>query len=162
MKPEERAERHQENYAHITKHTAQAWAERFITELNDSQIEAHLRNRQTPPILSLDVLIPAYHSSGQRLFVLGYNATLTTMAEAPRPQRRHFDSMRQLARVNPTTMKCIRDLCEDPMNTVMIFSGSECRRMEESFRGLPVWLIAENGVFMKPPVSVVVRCHSRL
>jgi len=155
MRHDERVERHQENYQHIMKHTAQAWAETFINELTDSQIEASLRDRQTPPVLSLDALIRAYHSSNQRLFVLGYNATLTTSADPSRPQKRQFDSMRQLARLNPTTMKRIRDLCEDRSNTIMIFSGSECRRMEELFRGLPVWLIAENGVFMKPPAALV-------
>lgn len=156
MKHQERVERHRENLHHIKTHTARMWADTFISELNDCQIEAHIRNGQSPPLLHLDLLSTAYHTSEQRLFVLGYNATLTTSVDAPRPPRLLYDKMRQLARLHPTTIRCIRDLCEDEMNTVMIFSGSERRRMDEQFRGLPVWLIAENGVYMKPPVSVVV------
>lgn len=49
MNDEERRERHQQNYLHITKHTAQAWAENFVTELNDTHIEADLRHSQEPP-----------------------------------------------------------------------------------------------------------------
>eukprot|EP00210_Caulerpa_lentillifera_P001463 g1404.t1 len=154
MRLEERIERHQENYHHITKHTAQTWAETFITELNDCQIEARLRNRQTPPVLTLDILVPGIQESQLRLFVLGYNATLTTHLEAPRQFRRHYDQMKSLARVNPKTMQSVRDLCSNPENTVVIFSGSECSKMEELFSDMPVWLIAENGVYLKPPITV--------
>lgn len=49
MSDEERFERHQQNYLHVTKHTAQTWAENFVTELNDTHIEADLRNSQEPP-----------------------------------------------------------------------------------------------------------------
>lgn len=53
MSEEERKERHQVNYTHVTKHTAQDWADTFITELNDTHIEADLRDRQAPPQVSL-------------------------------------------------------------------------------------------------------------
>lgn len=101
------------------------------------------------------MVINSYMSSNRRLFVLGYNATLTTtMTEAPRQNRRQFELMKALARVNPVVIKSIRELCNDPSNTVIIFSGSECAKMDEHFGGLPVWLIAENGVFLKPPSHI--------
>jgi trehalose-6-phosphatase len=35
---------------------------------------------------------------------------------------------------------------------VLIFSGSEMAKLEETFGGLPLWLAAENGVYVRPPV----------
>ncbi len=40
---------------------------------------------------------------------------------------------------------------QDPSNLVAIFSGSETSKLEEIFGDLPVWLAAENGVFVRPP-----------
>ena len=46
---QERRERHRQNYLHITVHTSQTWADTFITELNDTHVEAELRIRHIPP-----------------------------------------------------------------------------------------------------------------
>ncbi len=46
---------------------------------------------------------------------------------------------------------------QDPCNVVAIFSGSETHKLEEIFGGLPVWLAAENGVFVRPPPSHLPR-----
>lgn len=51
MSEEERRERHRQNYMHVATHTAQTWADTFISELNDTHIEADLRLRHTPPEL---------------------------------------------------------------------------------------------------------------
>ena len=34
---------------HITIHTSQTWADTFISELNDTHVEAELRIRHIPP-----------------------------------------------------------------------------------------------------------------
>ena len=34
---------------HITIHTSQTWADTFISELNDTHVEAELRVRHIPP-----------------------------------------------------------------------------------------------------------------
>jgi hypothetical protein len=48
---------------------------------------------------------------------------------------------------------CLQELCADPANEVLIFSGSEMAKLEETFGELPVWLAAENGVYVRPPVN---------
>lgn len=45
----------------------------------------------------------------------------------------------------------VQELCGDPCNEVLIFSGSEMAKLEETFGQLPVWLAAENGVYVRPP-----------
>lgn len=47
----------------------------------------------------------------------------------------------------------LAELCEDPTNVVVVFSGSECSKLEDTFGHLPVWLVAENGVYVKPPTT---------
>ena len=71
-------------------------------------------------------------------------------------------------RVNPTVYTCMQKLCEDPSTTVIIFSGADKGKLEETFGELDIWLAAENGMFMRPPpsssgsskVSVVLSCMS--
>jgi hypothetical protein len=46
-----------------------------------------------------------------------------------------------------------QELCADPANEVLIFSGSEMAKLEETFGGLRLWLAAENGVYVKPPAK---------
>ena len=48
---QERRERHRQNYMHITIHTSQTWADTFISELNDTHVEAELRTRNIPPLV---------------------------------------------------------------------------------------------------------------
>lgn len=43
-------------------------------------------------------------------------------------------------------------MCADPSNEVLIFSGSEMAKLEETFGALPLWLAAENGVYVRPPI----------
>jgi len=64
----------------------QMWADTFISELNDTHIEADLRMKHTPPELEVAEVVKAYRDSKRRLIVLGY-ATLTTAVEAPRQRQ---------------------------------------------------------------------------
>lgn len=34
---------------HVTIHTSQTWADTFISELNDTHVEAELRTKHIPP-----------------------------------------------------------------------------------------------------------------
>ena len=49
MPEPERRERQRQNFTHITMHTAQAWADTFVSELNDTHVEAELRRKRIPP-----------------------------------------------------------------------------------------------------------------
>ena len=45
----ERRERQRQNFTHVSIHTAQAWADTFVSELNDTHVEAELRRKRIPP-----------------------------------------------------------------------------------------------------------------
>ncbi|KXZ40907.1 hypothetical protein GPECTOR_1390g605 [Gonium pectorale] len=100
--------------------------------------------------MDVQEVVRAYTGSKRRLVVLGYNATLTTSVEAP---ERQFEQVKALAKVNPRVMQSVCELCTDPANVVVIFSGSETSKLDEVFGHLPVWLAAENGVYVRPPAK---------
>ena len=92
----------------------QTWADTFISELNDTHVEAELRTRNIPPQLDFGAAVSCYRSSRKRLLVLGYNATLTTAVEAPRQPKKHFDQIQALTRVNPAAYACLAALAQNP------------------------------------------------
>ena len=57
------------------------------------------------------------------------HSTLTIL-QAPRQPKRHFDQIRALTRVNPRVLECLKELCADPSNVVIVFSGSEVRECD--------------------------------
>lgn len=154
MSDKERRERHRQNYMHVTIHTAQTWADTFLSELNDTHVEAEIRTKNIPPALDFDSAVQQYTASRKRLLVLGYNATLTTSVEAPRQPKKHFDQIQAMTRVNNAAYSCLKALSKDPNVDIVIFSGSEKERMAHAFSELPVWLAAENGAFIREPSSV--------
>ncbi|CAA2988772.1 alpha,alpha-trehalose-phosphate synthase [UDP-forming] 1 [Olea europaea subsp. europaea] len=70
MPAEEREKRHRHNFDHVTNHTSQQWAEFFVSELNDTVIEAQQRIRQVPPQLVFSDAIQRYLQSKSRLLIL--------------------------------------------------------------------------------------------
>uniref|UniRef100_A0A1D1ZTE0 alpha,alpha-trehalose-phosphate synthase (UDP-forming) n=1 Tax=Auxenochlorella protothecoides TaxID=3075 RepID=A0A1D1ZTE0_AUXPR len=160
MPERERRERHRHNYAHVTVHTAQTWADTFISELDDTAVEAELRTRGVPPPLPVPDVAAAFGSAAGRLLVLGYNATLTPGEEGPggrthRPGVGHaagpFGPGRARARVDPDAVAALAALAADPNVHVVVFSGSEKEVLEEVFAGTRIWLAAENGMLLRPP-----------
>ncbi|XP_050111458.1 alpha,alpha-trehalose-phosphate synthase [UDP-forming] 1-like isoform X2 [Malus sylvestris] len=72
MPSEEREKRHKHNFLHVTTHTAQEWAETFVSELNDTVVEAQLRTRQVPPPLPNKDAIQSYLQANNRLIILNF------------------------------------------------------------------------------------------
>lgn len=152
MGDEERKERHRQNHAHVTLHTAQTWADLFLSELNDTHVAQELRTKQLPLTVDKRELVRSFIHSKRRLVIVGFNAALTlTGPDTNRPGTRTYEQLRALTRVHPSVHATIRKLAADPRTRVVVFSGSERARLDEVFGDLPVWLAAENGVFMRPP-----------
>ena len=154
MNDKERRERHRQNYMHVTIHTAQTWADTFLSELNDTHVEAELRTKNIPPALDFDLAVNTYRASKRHLLILGYNATLTTAVEAPRLPKKHFDQIQAMTTLNMAAYTCLKALSKDPNVDIVIFSGSEKERMADAFADLhDVWLAAENGAVIRAPKS---------
>mmetsp|Transcript_12478 Transcript_12478/g.45483 ORF Transcript_12478/g.45483 Transcript_12478/m.45483 type:complete len:973 (+) Transcript_12478:181-3099(+) len=150
MSDVERKERHKQNCLYVMRHTAQAWADTFVSELNDTQVEMKLRKMHLTTNLVHQQAIDCFARHKRRLVILGFNATLTTSAKEP-TRKKLAPQLKRLAQVDPLVMNCLRKLADDPSVVLVVFSGSECNRLEEALGSLNIWLAAENGVYLKPP-----------
>ncbi|XP_010062772.2 alpha,alpha-trehalose-phosphate synthase [UDP-forming] 1 [Eucalyptus grandis] len=147
MPAEEREKRHRHNYAHVTTHTAQEWAEMFVSELNDTVVEAQLRTRQVPPLLPVQDAIGRYLLSNNRLLILGFNATLTEPVDTP---GRRGDQIKEMdLKLHPELKEPLTALCSDSRTTVVVLSGSDRIVLDDNFAEYNMWLAAENGMFLR-------------
>ncbi|KAK3198524.1 hypothetical protein Dsin_021939 [Dipteronia sinensis] len=147
MSPEEREKRHRHNFAHVTTHTAQEWAETFVSELNDTVVEAQLRIRQVPPDLQSANAIERYLHSTNRLLILGFNATLTEPVDTP---GRRGDQIKEMElKLHPDLKEPLTALCDDPKTTIVVLSGSDRNVLDDNFGEYDMWLAAENGMFLR-------------
>ncbi|CAH1440305.1 unnamed protein product [Lactuca virosa] len=148
MPAEEREKRHHHNFVHVTSHTSQEWAETFVSELNDTIVEAQLRIRQIPPLLETNEAVERYLDSSNRLLILGFNSTLTE----PVDTGRRFDQFKEMEpRLHPEAKEALKRLCDDPKTTIVILSGSHHSVLDKNFGELNIWLAAEHGVFLRTP-----------
>ncbi|KAL8205428.1 hypothetical protein R6Q57_008979 [Mikania cordata] len=148
MSAEEREKRHLHNFLHVTTHTAQEWAETFVSELNDTVVEAQQRIRQVPPHLPVEDAIERYLQSSNRLLILGFNATLTEPVDTP--DRRGGDQIREMdLKLHPDLKEPLKKLCSDPKTTIVVLSGSDRTVLDENFGEFNMWLAAENGMFLR-------------
>ncbi|XP_028763778.1 alpha,alpha-trehalose-phosphate synthase [UDP-forming] 1 isoform X2 [Neltuma alba] len=145
MSSGEREKRHKHNYVHVTTHTAQEWAETFVSELNDTVVEAQLRTRQVPPQLPTKTTIERYLQSTNRLLILGFNATLTEPVEKKGDQIKEME-----LKVHPELKQSLTALCNDPNTTIVVLSGSGRNVLYNNFKEYNIWLAAENGMFLRP------------
>ncbi|KAK8949391.1 Alpha,alpha-trehalose-phosphate synthase [UDP-forming] 1 [Platanthera zijinensis] len=148
MPADEREKRHRHNYAHVTTHTAQDWAETFVSELNDTVVEAQLRTRQVPPLLPSELAIKQYLRSKNRLLILGFNSTLTELVESS--GRRGGDQIKEMElKLHPELKGSLTTLCSDSNTTIVILSGSDRSVLDDNFGEYNMWLAAENGMFLR-------------
>nr|GMC70285.1 alpha,alpha-trehalose-phosphate synthase [UDP-forming] 1 [Ipomoea batatas] len=148
MSAEEREKRHLHNFTHVTTHTAQEWAETFVSELNDTVIEAQQRVRKAPPRLNITDAIERYLQSNNRLLILGFNAVLTEMVDTA--GRRGGDQIKEMElKLHPNLNGPLSALCMDPKTTIVVLSGSDRNVLDDNFGEYNMWLAAEHGMFLR-------------
>ncbi|XP_051152224.1 alpha,alpha-trehalose-phosphate synthase [UDP-forming] 1-like isoform X2 [Andrographis paniculata] len=143
MPAEEREKRHRINFNHVTTHTAQMWADFFVSELTRTILEAQRRIRQAAPPLVISDAIERYMQSKNRLIILGFNAALTETIESPGKRGDQIKEMELT--LHPDVKEPLRILSSDPNTTILILSGSDRKK----FGAYDVWLAAENGIYLR-------------
>ncbi|GMJ13828.1 trehalose-6-phosphate synthase, TREHALOSE-6-PHOSPHATE SYNTHASE 1 [Hibiscus trionum] len=147
MPAEEREKRHCHNFHHVIMHTAQEWAETFVSELNDTVVEAQLRSSEVPPELPRNDAMERYLLSSNRLLILGFNATLTEPVDSLGSRGGQIKEME--LKLHPELGEPLTALCNDPKTTVVVLSGSDRRVLDKNFGEYNMWLAAENGMFLR-------------
>ncbi|XP_004295412.1 PREDICTED: alpha,alpha-trehalose-phosphate synthase [UDP-forming] 1-like [Fragaria vesca subsp. vesca] len=147
MPADEREKRHHHNFMHVTTHTSQEWAATFVSELNDTIVEAQLRTRQVPPLLPIKGSVDRYFQSNNRLLILGFNATLT---EPKDTLGRRGGQIREMElKLHPDLKEPLKKLCDDSKTTIVVVSGSDRSVLDYNFGDYNMWLAAENGMFLR-------------
>ncbi|XVF40244.1 hypothetical protein PTKIN_Ptkin01aG0096500 [Pterospermum kingtungense] len=147
MPADEREKRHHHNFMHVTTHTSQEWAATFVSELNDTIVEAQLRTIQIPPMLPVEVAVDHYLKSNNRLLILGFNATLTEPVDN---LGRKGSQIKELEpKLHPDLQEPLKKLCDDPKTTIVVLSGSDRCVLDDNFGDYNLWLAAENGMFLR-------------
>ena len=156
MPRKEREDRFDYMSKYVTKHTAQSWAEKFVGSLRHAQesgdeqesaaaFGAFAGLEEAPYIRKEDVVSPykaCEKTSGRRLLVFGLLGTLMDYAD--------FVEHKLQAGVR----RSLEALSASPLNTIIVCSGRERALMNELLGDLPIWLVAENGLFFRPPLEV--------
>ncbi|CAN1230319.1 Alpha,alpha-trehalose-phosphate synthase [UDP-forming] 1 [Linum grandiflorum] len=147
MSEDEREKRFHHNFMHVTTHTSQEWAATFVSELNDTVVEAQLRTRQVLPVLPVEDAISRYSSSNNRLLILGFNGSLTEPVDS---SGRRGGQIRELEpRLHPELKEILKKLCDEAKTTVIVLSGSDRSVLDNNFDEYKMWLAAENGMFLR-------------
>ena len=138
MERQEREERHQYMVEYVMRFNAQHWADDFVTDLlTQEQDHEELRKPLAEPTpLPTSAMLDAYKSSSKRLIVLGVLGTLID-----------YEAFRGMQPLNDDLFRDLQALSSDPRNTVVVMSGRERALVTQCIGDLPVWIVAENGLY---------------
>lgn len=138
MNEEEQAERIDRMQKRISSYDVKAWAEDFMTGLENIK-----QKQQTFQEIFLDefskrTIYDSFRNASKRLLLLDYDGTLISYAENPK-QAAPGNSLKQL----------LYELSQKEETDIYLISGRNSTWLDEHFSSLPVNLIAEHGAKCK-------------
>ncbi|MGB8192088.1 MAG: trehalose-phosphatase, partial [Chitinophagaceae bacterium] len=138
MDSEEQLQRLENMQRRIANYDVQAWAEDFMTELENIK-----HKQQSFQIKFLDdysrrALYSAYRISGNRLLLLDYDGTLVPFSSNP-----------DAAVPGTGLLQLLKELGDIPANDLFLISGRSSSWLEKHFGHLRLNLIAEHGARYK-------------
>ncbi|KAF1809419.1 hypothetical protein P152DRAFT_403357 [Eremomyces bilateralis CBS 781.70] len=139
MSPEERKERQENLYAHVTSSTVQSWTNSFLRRLL-ANLASFDQSSATPP-LDRSKLLAQYRKAKRRLFMFDYDGTLVNIVQSP-----------SAAIPSDRIIRTLKTLASDPHNEVWIISGRDQAFLDEWWGHISeLGLSAEHGSFLREP-----------
>jgi len=139
MPVEEQVRRNQLMQERLRRYNVVRWTEDFVQALCATQKTEAARRARAMTGRTFSEFTRQYQAADRRALLLDYDGTLVPFAAEPR-----------LARPDAELLDLLTALGSDPANEVAIISGRPRRTLEEWFGGLPISLIAEHGVWLRP------------
>ncbi len=139
MPVEEQVRRNRLLQERLRRYNVVRWAEDFVQALVSTQNTEAARRARALSGKVLAGLVQQYRSAARRALLLDYDGTLVPFMEDPK-----------LAQPDREVMELLTALDAVAGNEVMIVSGRPRRDLEEWFGALPVALVAEHGVWLRP------------
>ncbi|KAF9338243.1 hypothetical protein BG006_007728 [Podila minutissima] len=153
MGEEEKTLRWNELKKHVCINTAQFWAQGFVSELIKVHGDVQRRYSIHIPLLDMQVVLPQYQAAKRRLLLLDYDGTLL-------PYDRHTPLRSKGKTSKEEMIRVVRELAQDPKNTVYIMSGRTRESLANTFGSIEgIGLCAEGGCFLKPPGKSTWDCQ---
>jgi trehalose 6-phosphate synthase/phosphatase len=123
----------------IQRYDVNAWADDFLRALSQIKGEQQRMYARSLNAKDREQLIDTFHMAEHRLLLLDYDGTL--MPYTDRPQH-----------VRPTAdvLYLLEMLCTDERNNVVLVSGRDKATLQAWFGHLPLNLVAEHGIWLKP------------
>ncbi len=119
---------------HLQNHTVFRWSHDFLTAFTD--IARHKPELETD--LPVQTFVNAFEGASQRLLLLDFDGTLAPLVDNPAdacPSESLKQTLAQLA----------------DSSDLVVISGRNRAFLEKTFAGIPVYLVAEHGAFLKKP-----------
>jgi trehalose 6-phosphate synthase/phosphatase len=140
MPVEEQVRRNTLLQERLRRYDVNRWADDFLQALlATQQTEAAQRARALTGKAHAG-LVEQYHRSSTRALLLDYDGSLVPFANHPKQ-----------AQPDPELLELLRGLCVEPCNCVFIISGRSRADLERWFGQIPLGLVAEHGIWLRPP-----------
>ena len=123
----------------LRRYNVNRWAEDFLQTLISTQASEAAQRARTLTGKAQTVLIQQYRASSRRALLLDYDGTLVPFVDDPRQARPDLE-----------LLQVVTALGRDPANEIVIVSGRTRRDLEDWFGQLPVTLVAEHGIWLRP------------
>ena len=142
MPQEEQIRRNQLLQERLRRYNVVRWADDFLQVLLSTQKTEAARRARLLAGKAYSGMIEQYHAAARRALLLDYDGTLVPFAAEPK-----------LARPDAELIEMLTTLGSDPTNQVAIVSGRPRHALEAWFGQLPISLIAEHGVWLRPRMT---------
>ena len=139
MPVEEQVRRNQLLQERLRRYDVNRWADDFIQTLVSTQKTEAARRARSLTGKAHAALVQHYASARCRALLLDYDGTLVPFADNP-----------TLAAPDAELLELLSALIADPANQLVIISGRMRSELEQWFGYLPVALVAEHGVWLRP------------
>ncbi|GAB4010228.1 bifunctional alpha,alpha-trehalose-phosphate synthase (UDP-forming)/trehalose-phosphatase [Spirosoma migulaei] len=119
---------------HLQNHNVFRWSHDFLSAFNDMITNQPSLETDLP----IQPFISAFSDAHKRLLLVDFDGTLAPIVNDPAD-----------ARPSETLQTILRNLAES--SDVVVISGRNRSFLEKTFVGIPVFLVAEHGAFLKKP-----------
>ncbi len=123
----------------LRRYNVNRWAEDFLQSLVSTQKTEAAHRARAFTGKAQAALVQQYRTARRRALLLDYDGTLVPFADDPK-----------LARPDAELLELLARLDRDPANHLVIISGRPRRDLEEWFGPLPLALVAEHGIWLRP------------
>lgn len=120
----------------IQKHNINKWGTEFIEDLD--QVCALMSHPDLLDFGKKETVLVQFQNATNRLILLDYDGTLSDFKPHP-----------ELASPEPKVLELLKELSQNPKNSVAIVSGRDRNTLEHWLGDLPITLIAEHGTFVR-------------